>query len=81
MMCKAHFIDMEGQKVVTASEMARIEKASIAAGADDAAYMEEAGKVIAEITHAFIAQHHLEPLVTLLVGKGNNGGDAFVAAR
>ncbi len=70
---------MEGQKVITASEMARIEKASIDAGASDAAYMNEAGKAIAEITHEFISQHHLERKVTLLVGKGNNGGDAFVA--
>ena len=72
---------MEGLKVITAAEMARIEKRSIDEGASDRAYMDQAGRAIAQAVHDFITQHHLKPKVTLLVGKGNNGGDAFVCGN
>ncbi|MDE3045347.1 MAG: NAD(P)H-hydrate dehydratase [Verrucomicrobiota bacterium] len=58
--------------VVTAQEMARIEKWALARGAKEEAFMREAGRKIA----AFVKRARQ---VTLLVGKGNNGGDAYAA--
>jgi len=65
---------MEGLKVVTAAEMARVERLSIQDGCDEIAYMEKAGIGIAD----FVRQNYKQKSCTLLVGKGNNGGDAFV---
>jgi len=67
-------MNLEGQKVISATEMARIEKASIEGGASADAYMQKAGNAIAHHIKAFKIDQ-----ITLLVGKGNNGGDAFVA--
>ena len=71
-------VGLEGFKVITAREMARIEKLSIQQGASDEGYMLQAGAGIAERVTAFIQERGLQKRVTLLVGKGNNGGDAFV---
>lgn len=71
-------MSVEGFKVITAKEMARIEKLSIEQGASDEGYMLQAGAGIAERVAAFIQEQGLQKRVTLLVGKGNNGGDAFV---
>lgn len=65
---------MEGIKVVSTDEMARIEK-----GGDHEAYMEMAGRRVAEAVIAYIERHELPKQVTLLIGKGNNGGDAYAA--
>ncbi len=67
-------MSLEGQKVISAAEMARVEKASIGADASADAYMQKAGKAIADHVKTFKIDQ-----ITLLVGKGNNGGDAFVA--
>ncbi|MDE3047960.1 MAG: NAD(P)H-hydrate epimerase, partial [Verrucomicrobiota bacterium] len=65
---------MEGHKVVTAEEMVRVER-----GLDPEAAMAKAGRHVAEAAMQFIESHHLPKRVTLLVGKGNNGGDAYAA--
>lgn len=72
-------VQLEGQKVIEAKEMARIEKESIEDGASDEGYMLKAGEGIARRIEAFIEERGRAKKVTLLVGKGNNGGDAFVA--
>jgi hydroxyethylthiazole kinase-like uncharacterized protein yjeF len=72
-------VQLEGQKVVEAKEMARVEKESIEAGASDEGYMLKAGEGIARQIETFIEERGRAKKVTLLVGKGNNGGDAFVA--
>lgn len=72
---------ISGEKVIAAEEMARIEKLAIEAGASEEEFMENAGKGIAEKTALFIESNLLEKTVTLLVGKGNNGGDAFSAGK
>lgn len=72
---------ISGEKVITAEEMARIEKLAYAAGASEEEFMESAGKGIAERTLSFIESNLLEKTVTLIVGKGNNGGDAFAAGK
>lgn len=70
---------LEGYKVVSAKEMKRIEEKAYAEGASESHFMENAGKAIAEIAEEYLYNCHLEPHVALLIGKGNNGGDAFVA--
>ncbi|MCB1109847.1 MAG: NAD(P)H-hydrate dehydratase [Chlamydiia bacterium] len=72
---------LEGTKVVRAEEMARIEKVSMEAGASAEAYMLKAGEGVAQRIEAFVKERGLEKVVTLLVGKGNNGGDALVAGN
>lgn len=67
---------MEGYKVVTAEEMARIERVF---RGDHEKYMETAGSKVAEIVIQYVESHNLPKQVTLLVGKGNNGGDAYTA--
>ncbi len=66
--------------VVTAAQMRAAEEAAVAAGSDWAVLMERAGTGVAEAVLA-----HFAPLagrtVLALVGPGNNGGDALVAAR
>src|SRR5690606_7135749 len=46
---------------------------------DPEAFMQKAGREIAKIVIAYIQKHKLEKKVTLLAGKGNNGGDAYCA--
>lgn len=72
-------MSFEGYKVVTAKEMARIETLSIQKGASALEYMLKAGQGIAKRIATFIQERNLEKEVTLLIGKGNNGGDAFTA--
>lgn len=69
---------LEGLKVVTSQEMARIEKKSISEGASAEQYMLQAAEGIAQYVFHYIEMHGRERLITALVGKGNNGGDAFV---
>ncbi len=68
-------------KVVTAKEMARIEKMAYGQGESEVAFMESAGTGVAELAQQMIANLHLKPKITLLCGSGNNAGDAYVAGR
>lgn len=68
---------MQLEWIVTAQEMKRVEELSIAEGASERAYMEQAGCHIAEE----VAKLAIKSQVTLLCGKGNNAGDAFTAGR
>lgn len=70
---------LEGLKVVTAKEMARIEALAYADGASEQTFMENAGDAIAKAAENFIEIHFLSKTATLLVGKWNNGGDAYAA--
>lgn len=70
---------IEGHKVVTSHEMARIEKRSFDAGASEEIFMEKAGRGIADCVERKALEWGTKKQVTLLIGKGNNGGDAFVA--
>ncbi len=70
---------IEGLKVVSSQEMARIESIAYSEGASEETFMENAGEVVAEAALAYIQINELPKIVTLLVGKGNNGGDAYAA--
>lgn len=70
---------LEGLKVVSAYEMAQIETMACAEGASEQTFMENAAEAIADAVDDFILENDLEKTVTILAGKGNNGGDAFAA--
>lgn len=69
-------------KVVFPKEMMRVEHFSYEDGASDLAYMEEAGRQVANAVGNFYKRVRGYPKeVILLLGKGNNAGDAYVAGR
>lgn len=66
-------------KIVTSTEMSKIESKAISQGSVDVEFMDEAAINIARIAHSFIERNDSEKQVTLLCGKGNNAGDAYTA--
>lgn len=64
--------------IVTCRQMQQAEEAAFARGVSAAALMEEAGKGIAEVVRQFFPR---AGTLVLYLGKGNNAGDALVAAR
>jgi len=66
-------------KAVTPKEMARIESLSYQKGCQEDAFMQNAGKGIAQCADSFVQEHALGEQVLLLCGSGNNAGDAYVA--
>lgn len=69
------------QKVVTASEMQKVDRAAIEEfGIPGLVLMENAGLAAASLIHENVADL-LEKKVVIVCGKGNNGGDGFVIAR
>jgi NAD(P)H-hydrate epimerase len=78
--------------LIGADEMARIDEAAQRLGLAPDALMESAGAAVAEVVHAELARLTdtvrgpagplaRPPLVVVLCGPGNNGGDGFVVAR
>lgn len=66
-------------KPVTSTQMKEIERNADAAGLSYERMMENAGSRAAEI---IMREHHVEgKSIFIFCGKGNNGGDGFVAAR
>ena len=66
-------------KIVTAAEMRAIDRAtSERFGVPSLTLMENAGTAVAD--HV-LAQHGDAQKILVFCGKGNNGGDGFVAAR
>ena len=71
-------VALEGQKVVLASEMARIEALAISEGDGTAEeYMEKAAHGIFEVALTYLREKNLSNEVILICGKGNNAGDAY----
>lgn len=70
----------EQRKTVTAKEMARLERLAVKKyGIPTRILMENAGRSVAEAVLLFAGKKKKRVLV--VCGKGNNGGDGFVAAR
>ena len=67
-------------KTVTTAQMRQLDARTIAAGTPGAVLMERAGAAVARVAGEFLRQHNARE-VLLLAGKGNNGGDAIVAAK
>lgn len=67
-------------KLVTSSQMARIDKRAIAGGIPGKDLMEAAGCGVTRVVTSLLGDLQNKNLI-LLCGKGNNGGDGFVVAR
>ena len=72
---------MNGLPVVTAEEMKRLEKKAFEEGESEQEYMENAGAGIAHVLEECLITPSTHEIVYLLIGKGNNGGDAFVVGK
>lgn len=70
---------LQGLAVVTAQEMARIESSACAKSASEQRFMENAGLSIATMVEKFVAENQLSKKISIIAGKGNNGGDAFAS--
>ena len=69
-------------KIVTPTQMREIDRRSIEdLGIPGEDLMERAGAAVAAEVQSLLASGKIDPFVILLAGKGNNGGDALVAAR
>lgn len=68
-------------KVISAKSMAELETLAYQKGYHDQDFMEQAGHGIADEIFLFLKKKELPKNVLLLCGKGNNGGDTFVAGR
>ena len=64
-------------EVLTSAEMERADRLTIAAGTPGFALMLSAGQAVAEAAMDLVA----EGSILVVAGRGNNGGDGFVAAR
>jgi NAD(P)H-hydrate epimerase len=66
-------------KVITPQEMRRVEALSFDQGVSAEDLMENVGVEIAAYVDALLSENQMGKEVLLLCGKGNNGGDAYVA--
>jgi ADP-dependent NAD(P)H-hydrate dehydratase / NAD(P)H-hydrate epimerase len=66
-------------KVVSPKQMTHLESLAYRDGALESDFMEEAGSGVALVIHDYIERNQLDHHILLLCGKGNNGGDAYVA--
>jgi NAD(P)H-hydrate epimerase len=71
---------LQGKPVVTVEEMARLEKLAYDAGIKEIAFMEQAGRGVAQAVIHYVQVYKLKKVVVLLLGKGNKAGDGFTAA-
>ena len=70
----------DSMKVASTEQIRALDRRTIAAGAPGETLMERAGYAVAKRAVDFL-KHRDSRAALLFAGKGNNGGDAFVAAR
>jgi len=69
-------------KIVTANQMRELDQRTIASGIPGEELMQTAGEGLADAIRRLASNHQLvDSPVLFVAGCGNNGGDAFVAAR
>ncbi len=68
------------KKIVSTVEMRKIEERAIIAETTQETLMDKAGEKIAHFIASFIEKNKLAKKAFLLAGKGNNGGDGYMAA-
>jgi NAD(P)H-hydrate epimerase len=67
-------------KIITTSQMRELDRLAISAGTAGETLMETAGEAVADAA-CQLARRFRGNSILVFAGKGNNGGDAFVAAR
>ena len=67
-------------KILTASEIRRVEEECVRAGISTNALMDNAGRAVAGEVRKILGNVN-ERNILFLIGPGNNGGDGIVAAR
>lgn len=70
--------ELHKKEIVTCAEMKELEKSADSAGLSYYQMMENAGT---EAVKLILSHHQLAGKIWIFCGKGNNGGDGFVAAR
>lgn len=73
-------VTLATMKAVTTEQIRQLDTGTIAAGTPGAELMERAGYAVARTAMEYLRREDARS-VLLLAGKGNNGGDAIVAAR
>ncbi len=69
-------------KIVTPDQMRELDRATIEdRGVPGLTLMERAGAAVAGAARELLSPAPADPLVVILAGKGNNGGDGLVVAR
>jgi len=69
-------------KIITANQMRELDQRTIASGIPGEELMQTAGEGLADAIRRLASTHQLvDSPVLFVAGCGNNGGDAFVAAR
>jgi hydroxyethylthiazole kinase-like uncharacterized protein yjeF len=74
------FTTLTSVKAVTTAQIRELDRQTIAAGIPGEELMERAGYAVAKTTVEFLKRRDSRSAL-LFAGKGNNGGDAIVAAR
>ena len=74
------FITLTRMKAVTTEQIRQLDQRAITAGIPGEELMERAGSAVARTASEFLERRDSRS-VLLFAGKGNNGGDAIVAAR
>jgi len=79
----AHWAPFAARRAMTAEEMRGADRRAQRMGVSGRELMEQAGTAVAAAARALLksADRPLSAAVLILAGPGNNGGDAFVAAR
>ena len=67
--------------IVSSEQMRKIEERAIGSGISQEMLMEEAGLKLALHIAKYTLSNHISQKILVLAGKGNNGGDAYVASR
>ena len=80
MLLAAPSTTLAAMKAVTTGQIRQLDQLTIAAGTPGEELMERAGYAVARAAVGFLKRRDSRS-VLLFVGKGNNGGDAIVAAR
>ena len=68
-------------RIVTPQEMANIESLAYQEGLSENEFMKRAGEGVAKKAKILLESPYHKQRVLLLCGKGNNGGDAYVAGQ
>ncbi|RLG38641.1 bifunctional ADP-dependent NAD(P)H-hydrate dehydratase/NAD(P)H-hydrate epimerase [Methanosarcinales archaeon] len=72
---------MSGRDEITSEEMAALDENCKAFGISPLQLMENAGAAVAREIFNAVERKRRNPRVLIVAGRGNNGGDGFVAAR